>query len=40
MTPPEPTRRWLVRLATCSIMISGAALASPGELWCSAYQTR
>ena len=40
ITPPAPTRRREVRLATCSIMISGAPLASPGELWCSAYQTR
>ncbi len=38
MIPPAPTRIRLVAAATPPIITSGAALASPGVLWCSATQ--
>ena len=40
ITPPEPTRMFLVIEAICPIMISGAELAIAGKLWCSATQYR
>jgi hypothetical protein len=40
MTPPEPTRMVEVTAATWAIITSGAELATPGRLWCSASQKR
>ncbi len=36
--PPAPTRMREVAAATWPIITSGAELASPGVLWCSASQ--
>ncbi len=38
MMPPDPTRIRAVAAATWPIITSGAELASPGVLWCSASQ--
>ena len=40
ITPPEPTRIRRVRAAAFAISTSGAELAIPGMLWCSAYHRR
>ena len=40
MMPPAPTRMVEVPAATWAITTDVAALATPGMLWCSAYQTR
>jgi hypothetical protein len=39
-TAPEPTRIREVRAATAAARTAGAAEATPGARWCSAYQTR
>ena len=38
ITPPEPTRMFLVTAAICPIIRSGAGLATEARLWCSASQ--
>ena len=40
ITPPEPSRIRVVRAAAFAISTSGAELAIPGMLWCSAYHSR
>jgi hypothetical protein len=40
ITPPEPTLIRRVIAAAFATSTSGAVLAMPGMLWCSAYHSR